>query len=216
MKSLYTAWLLAVMTLVSFGSSVTKAIAQTTYPFQATYNTEITTIPTSVPNILDTTIVGGSPDAPYGLTNIGIRIYAKLDPDTGVITDSPDPAVFGLEGLPLDTTFRLFGNGSDELFGINSDITTLNFKDLVGTGFGTLTITGGKGRFIGASGTLDLLENAILSPDPTAPIISDLTISGSFVVPKTVPEPKTDAMLVGISVIGTGLVLRRHRRASSV
>lgn len=39
MKSLYTAWVFGVaLTLVGFGSSVTKAIAQTTYPFQATYN----------------------------------------------------------------------------------------------------------------------------------------------------------------------------------
>lgn len=216
MKSLYTAWVFGVVTLVGFGASVTKAIAQNTYPFKTTYNTEITTKPTSVPNVLDTNIIGKSADAPYGLTNIRIGIYANLDPDTGVVTDSPDPAVFGLEGLPLNTTFSLFGNGSDKLFGINNDITTLDFKNLVGTASGTLTISGGEGRFRGATGSLDLLENATLSPDPTAPIISDLTISGSFVVPQAVPEPKTDAMLIGIGVIGASLMLRRHRRASTV
>lgn len=91
----------------------------------------------------------------------------------------------------------------------------LTRENLVGTGSSTITITGGEGRFIAANGTLNLLENATLSPDPTAPIESRLSISGSF---QAVPEPKPNITLVGLSVIGVGFLLRsrRSRRKGAV
>ena len=212
-KSLYTAWVFGVaLTLVGFGSSVTKASAQTTYPFQATYNSEITTKETNIPLVLDTTVIGESPDAPYGLTNLIIRNYSQVDPNTGVATYNSDPATFGLQNVPFGT-LTLSGQGNDKLFGTNKGTASLE------SGSGTISITGGEGRFRGATGTLDLFQTITSNPDPTgltAPIISPATISGSFLVSQAVPEPKTDAMLVGIGVIGAGLVLRRHRRVSTV
>jgi hypothetical protein len=211
-KSLYTAWVFSVVTLIGLGSTVTKAIAQTTYPFQATYNSEITTKTTAIPLVLDTTVIGQTPDAPYGLSNLIIRNYSQVDPNTGVATYNSDPATFGLQNVPFGT-LTLFGQGNDKLFGSNRGSASLE------SGSGTISITGGEGRFSGATGTLDLFQTITSNPDPTgltAPIISPATISGSFFVPQAVPEPKTDAMLVGISVIGAGLVLRRHRRASTV
>jgi hypothetical protein len=212
-KSLYTAWVFGVaLTLVGFGSSVTKASAQTTYPFQATYNSEITTKETNIPLVLDTTVIGESPDAPYGLTNLIIKNYSQVDPNTGVATYNSDPATFGLQNVPFGT-LTLSGQGNDKLFGTNKGTASLE------SGSGTISITGGEGRFRGATGTLDLFQTITSNPDPTgltAPIISPATISGSFVVSQAVPEPKTDAMLVGIGVIGAGLVLRRHRRVSTV
>lgn len=101
--------------------------------------------------------------------------YAEFNPDTGVFTFGPDPATFGLEGLPIGT-LTLSGNGSDKLFGTVSGSVSVDFENLVGTGSSTITITGGAGRFNRAIGTLDLLENATLSPDPTAPIESRLTL----------------------------------------
>ncbi|MGI2908063.1 PEP-CTERM sorting domain-containing protein [Tolypothrix sp. VBCCA 56010] len=213
MKSLYTAWVFGVtLTLVGFGSSVTKAIAQTTYPFQATYNAEITTKETDIPLVLDTTVRGETSDAPYGLTNLIIRNYSQVDPNTGVATYNSDPATFGLQNVPFGT-LTLSGQGNDKLFGTNRGTASLL------SGSGTISITGGEGRFRGATGSLDLFQTITSNPDPTgltAPIISLGTISGSFFVPKTVPEPKTVPMLVGIGVIGAGLVLKRHRRASIV
>ena len=212
-KSLYTAWVFGVaLTLVGFGSSVTKASAQTTYPFQATYNSEITTKETNIPLVLDTTVIGESPDAPYGLTNLIIRNYSQVDPNTGVATYNSDPATFALQNVPFGT-LTLSGQGNDKLFGTNKGTASLE------SGSGTISITGGEGRFRGATGTLDLFQTITSNPDPTgltAPIISPATISGSFLVSQAVPEPKTDAMLVGIGVIAAGLVLRRHRRVSTV
>jgi hypothetical protein len=127
-----------------------------------------------------------------------------------VFTYSADPAEFGLEGLPLDTTITLSGTGSDKLFGTNSGSTAVDFENLVGTGSGTITITGGEGKFIGAAGTLDLLENDTLSPDPTAPIEAQLTISGSF---QAVPEPSPNTTVIGISAIGAGLLLHSRRNS---
>ena len=211
-KSLYTAWVFSVVTLIGLGSTVTKAIAQTTYPFQATYNSEITTKTTAIPLVLDTTVIGQTPDAPYGLSNLIIRNYSQVDPNTGVATYNSDPATFGLQNVPFGT-LTLFGQGNDKLFGSNRGSASLE------SGSGTISITGGEGRFRGATGTLDLFQTITSNPDLTgltAPIISPARISGSFLVSQAVPEPKTDAMLVGISVIGAGLVLRRHRRSSTV
>lgn len=201
-----------VFSLVSVGASTPKAIAQTTYPFEATYNSEITNQVTNIPLVLDTTVIGESPDAPYNLTNLIIRNYSQVDPNTGVATYNSDPATFGLQNVPFGT-LTLFGQGNDKLFGTNAGTASLE------SGSGTISITGGEGRFIGATGTLDLFQTITSNPDPTgltAPIISPARISGSFLVSQGVPEPKTDAMLVAIGVIGTGLVLRRHRRSSTV
>lgn len=201
-----------VFSLVSVGASTAKAIAQTTYPFEATYNSEITNQATNIPLVLDTTVIGESPDAPYNLTNLIIRNYSQVDPNTGVATYNSDPATFGLQNVPFGT-LTLFGQGNDKLFGTNAGTASLE------SGSGTISITGGEGRFIGATGTLDLFQTITSNPDPTgltAPIISPARISGSFLVSQGVPEPKTDAMLLAIGVIGTGLVLRRHRRSSTV
>ncbi len=111
MRHLHSVWLVTTaLTLLSFGS-VASVNAQVTYPFQANYDTEIKLIPTSVPNLYKTDGKGESTDAPYGLTNFKLGNYAQIDLNTGVVTYGPDPAVFGLQGLPLDTTVTLFGNG---------------------------------------------------------------------------------------------------------
>ncbi len=201
-----------VFSLVSVGASTPKAIAQTIYPFEATYNSKITTQETNIPLVLDTTVIGETPDAPYNLTNLIIRNYSQVDPNTGVATYNSDPATFGLQNVPFGT-LTLFGQGNDKLFGTNAGTASLE------SGSGTISITGGEGRFIGATGSLDLFQTITSNPDPTgltAPIISPAKISGSFLVSQGIPEPKTDGMLVAIGVIGTGLVLRRHRRSSTV
>ncbi len=212
---LYTAWAVPVaLTLVGFGLEITPASAQTTYPFEATYNVEITTRPL-VGNISEATETGESVDAPYGLTNLTNLAYAEFDPNTNVFRFDSDPAALGLEGLPTGS-FDLFGSGSDRLFTTISGTTQADFVNLVGTGSSTITITGGEGRFSGATGTLKLLENDTFSPDPTAPINALYAISGSIEAPQAVPEPRTDATLVGIGAIGAGFLLRRHRHLRKV
>lgn len=210
--SSYTALLFGAVALVGFGASVPKAIAQTTYPFEATYNAEITNKPIA-PNISESFDVGESVDAPYGLTNIMNMTYAEFDPNTSVFRFDSDPAAIGLEGLPVGT-FTFFGSGSDRLLGRISGSASIDFENLVGTGSSTITIFDGEGRFTDASGILELSENATLSPDPTAPISSEFRISGSFQTPEAVPEPKADATLVAIGLIGGTFLLRRYRNGT--
>lgn len=207
MLRLHSVWLFcAALTLLGFGPGAAKATAQSTYPFEATYNAEITTKPTSAPNVIEPTVIGESADAPYGLTNLMIMNYASVDPDTGLVTFDSDPATFGLEGLPIGT-LTLSKNGSDKLFGTNRGTASLS------GGSGPITITGGEGKFIGATGTLELLQNNTSSPDPTgvtAPIEAQITISGSF---QAVPEPKPNATVIGIGAIGVGFLLHSSRNS---
>ncbi|HYX17754.1 MAG TPA: hypothetical protein VE944_26035 [Nostoc sp.] len=214
-KSPSTTWLsCAALTLLGFAADVPKAIAQTIYPFEAVYNVEITNIPIA-PNIFESTDVGKSIDAPYGLTNLTNLTYAEFDPATSVFRFSSDPAALNLEGLPV-STFSLFSSGSDRVFGSIVGTASLDFENFVGTGSSTITITGGEGRFIGATGILNLLESDTFTPDPTAPINSKFTISGSFQTPQAVPEPETNATLIGIGAVSVGFLLsRRNNKAAA-
>lgn len=214
-QNLSTAWLFcAALTLGGFGLGAAKVDAQTTYPFEATYNAKITNTlldQTDAGIILQTTTTGESANAPYGLTNVQSENYSSVDPDTGGVTYDTDPATFDLEGFPVGTA-TLFGDGSDRVFGTNRG--TLS-GDTVS---GTITLTGGEGKFIGATGTLNLFQTITSSPDSsgiTIPIEAPATISGSIQVPQAVPEPKTDATLVGIGAIGASFLLRRRRPSST-
>lgn len=100
------------------------------------------------------------------------------------------------------------------MFGTISGSVLADFQNLVGTGTSTVTITGGSGIFGSATGTLNVLDNDTFSPDPTAPIQARFSINGSFLTPQAVPEPKTEAALVGIGLIGIGFLLLRHRSRS--
>ena len=200
-------WLVPVaLTLTVFDLNATKAIAQTTYEFEAIYNVEVT-LKEIAPNILEATLVGESADAPYNLTQLMSMSYAQVDPNTGVSTASPDAAAFGLQGLPI-LTDKLFGSGDDSLTGTSTATNTTDITNFTGSGVGTLTITSGEGRFSGATGTLSLTDSYTISPDPTAPLIGQALVSGSI---KVVPEPGgVIGTLAGIGAIGIGFLLRRR------
>ncbi len=208
MLKLHSVWLVSTaFTLLSFGS-IASVSAQITYPFQANYDTEIRLTPTSVPYLYKADGSGESNDAPYSLTNFRLGDYAQIDPETGGVTYGPDPAVFGLEGLPLDTTVTLFGNGPSKLFATNNGTIS---PDHIGSG--TITLTGGEGMFISATGTLDLFEKITPIPNPDGSINlleAQISISGSF---QTVPEPRTNATVVGITAIGAGFLLHSRRNS---
>lgn len=196
-------------TLICLTVSTTRAIAQTIYPFEATYDSENTLVPIT-PDVSRVTITAKSTDAPYGLTSFVNTNYGLVDAATGTVTFRPDPAEFGLVNLPSGgVTF--FGTGSDQLFGTINGIAQLDFQNLVGTATGTFNITGGLGRFSGATGIFNFSEEDILNPDPTAPFKSRAVLSGSFQTPQTVPEPRNTTTLVGLGVIGIGFLLRRRR-----
>ncbi|MDZ8227998.1 hypothetical protein [Nostoc sp. ChiVER01] len=81
----------------------------------------------------------------------------------------------------------------------------------MGTVSDTISITGGEGTFDGAIGTLLLSENLTLNPDPTALVRGLPLISGSFQTFKTVPEPRNNAAIFSIALIGVRFLLRQHR-----
>lgn len=197
------------VTLLGFGLGVKSAEAQIIYPFETIQEYETTLVPIER-NISKVTNIGMSVDAPYGLTNFVNTNYSELNPNTGVLKFSPDPATFGLENLPFGS-ITYFGSTSDKLFGNISGTGLLDFQNLVGNVSGTITVTGGEGKFSGATGTLTFVENNTFSPNPTAPINGRNFVSGSIVAPTKVPESGTTTAIVGFGLIGASILLRRHK-----
>ncbi len=206
-------WLVPVaITFISVVSGAAKAIAQTTLPFDTSYDTEVILEPIT-PNISRASISGFNPDAPYGLTNFTSTNYSQFDPETGVFTFVPDAARLGLQGLPIGTDV-FSGSGDDQLFGSSNATAAIDLTSGTLNGSGTVTITGGAGRFSGASGILNFSETEPLNQDPTAPLRGQAFLNGSIEV---VPEPEAaTGTLVGMGVIGSSLLLRRLRRSSAV
>lgn len=213
----YTARLVGVaVLLVGFGLDA-SAIAQTNYEFSATYDTVVTIDPSFMPDegIFRATITGSSIDAPYGLTNFTSNTYGRFDPATNVSTFDANPSVFGLQGEPI-LSDRYYGS-SNELFGTASDMARFNFEQGTVSGDGTITITDGSGIFSNATGKITFTQNdRLASTDITEPFEGRARLDFSVETPQPVPEPGANATLVGMSVIGFGFLLRRHRRKSAM
>jgi hypothetical protein len=202
------------VTLLGFGLNLKSAQAQIIYPFETIQEYETTLEPIAA-NISKVTNIGINIGAPYGLTNFVNTNYNELNPNTGVFKFSPDPATFGLQNLPFGST-TYFGSTSDKLFGNISGTGLLDFQNVVGNISGTITVTGGEGKFSGATGTLTFVGNNTISPDPTAPTNGRNFVSGNIVTPKTIPESGTTAALVSFGLIGaTTLLLRQQKSKES-
>ena len=198
------------LSLVTVGASTTKAIAQTTYPFDVVYNTEVTLTPIPSTDVSKAFVSGFNSDAPYGLSNFSsINNYSRTDPNTGNLVFSQDPAKFDLQGLPIGRD-EFFGSGDDKLFGSSNATASFDFINRKLVGSGIITITGGAGRFTGATGILKFSEIESLNQAPTAPLKGQAFLSGSFQTPQKTPEPRTNATLFGICIIGIGFILRRR------
>lgn len=197
------------VTLLSFGLNLKSAEAQIIYPFETIQEYQTTLVPIER-NISKATNIGISIDAPYGLTDLVNVTYSELNPTTGEIKFSPDPATFGLENLPFGSV-TFFGSTSDKLFGTVSGTGLLDFKNLVGNVLGTITIAGGEGKFSGATGSLTFVENNTFTPDPTAPINSRAFVKGNIFAPTKVSESDTTVAIVGFGLIGATTLLRRHK-----
>ncbi|MUG92949.1 hypothetical protein F7734_11080 [Scytonema sp. UIC 10036] len=207
---LNTTWLFSVvLTLLSVVSSTAKAIAQTTFEFDTFYDTEVTLEPLT-PLISKATVIGFNPNAPYGLTNFtSINNYSQFNPATGVFTFVSNPAQFGLTGEIGSDSF--FGSGEDRLFGSSNATAAIDLTTNSLNGSGTITITGGSGRFIGATGTFSFTETESLDQDPTAgPLKGKAFLRGSFQIPQRVPEASANIALIGVGAIGAAYEF--HRR----
>ncbi|MBR8837449.1 MAG: hypothetical protein DSM106950_26420 [Stigonema ocellatum SAG 48.90 = DSM 106950] len=204
-------------TLVGFGSSIKSATAAT-FPFEVFYDTSVTLTPIPGSDVSRADVSGTNPDAPYGLTNFTSLNYSRTILENNVpiqIIFNPDPAAFGLQDLPIGTD-RFFGSGEDQLIGISSATAQFDFPNNQLVGSGTETITGGSGRFSGATGTLTFTESEPLDADPTAPLKGQAFLNGSINVPERVPEPTATTALISIALMGAGSVVRRLRQQASV
>ena len=204
----HSAWLIPVVTLLSFGSGAVRANAQTTTsPFNTTYETILTSEPvTSDVSLI--VISAENTDAPYGLTNFISSSYSQFNPTTSVLAFSADPTDFGLQDFPIGSDVY-FGSGINKLFGTTSGTSTLDFVNGTGTVSGTVNITDGEGIFTDATGTLTFTGNDRLNPDPTATLVSLTKVNGSI---EAVPEPGAGTgTLVAIGVIGACFILHRRR-----
>ncbi|MEA5598015.1 PEP-CTERM sorting domain-containing protein [Rivularia sp. UHCC 0363] len=210
-------WLIPVaLASFSIGSNIQRAAANTTFPFNTVYDTEVTVTPIDNSDVVKASVSGTNSNAPYGLTNFMSENYSRIDPGTGVGTFSADPTDLGLDPavFPL-LTDEFFGSGDDKLFGFSKITALFDFQTFKVSGEGSINITGGAGRFTGASGSLAFTENGNFDPNPTAPILGEAIISGSFQVPHQIPEPTTTVGLI-TGALGASLFLRQKRRKTTL
>lgn len=201
------------LTIVGLGSSVQSASAQTIFPFNTVYDTVVTLTPILGTDVSRALVVGVNPDAPYGLTNFrSFNNYSRIDPITGNFVFVQDASIFGLSGFPIGGEV-FSGNGIDKLFGNSTATAAFDFPNNVLFGTGTINITGGEGKFSGANGIINFTEIEPLNADPTAPLVGQAFLNGSFVVPQQVPEPATNTGLVGMGLIGAALVVKRRYKS---
>lgn len=202
----HSLWLLPLaVTLISFASNSTKALANTTYAFSANYDILSTATPIT-PNVLTATLSGESTDAPYGLNTISGFNYVEIDFATGFFRFNTDPATFGLPGLPVGTI--VFGSGVNKLFGTDSATGQIDFTTNTAIASGIFNITGGEGIFARARGTLSFFEVDTLSSDPSIPNRARASVTGFI---QTVPEPQTNTTIVAMGMIAGGMLLRNRR-----
>jgi hypothetical protein len=206
-----TTWLIPVaLTLVGFGLSFTPAIAQTTYSFSANYDLLNGGSPLTPDfEYSEIYVSGQSTDAPFGLTELSGLTYLH-DFGDGTFVANTDPSVFGFPNLPVGS-FLFESSSGDKLFGSETASGTVDLQTFAVENRGTITLTGGEGRFEGATGTLSFLEHGTRA----VPYIGTFAVNGSFQVAssQTVPEPRTDTVLLSIGAIGAGVLLYRRRRS---
>lgn len=212
-------WLIpTALTIVSLGSSIQSAAAQSsynTYTFSTNYNTTVTIDPTFRPDlgIVRATITGKSVEpAPYGLDFFTSNTYGQLqpieNPSINKYIFNSDASVFGLDGQQVFSD-RYYG-GSNELFGSASDRAEINFAEGTIKGGGTISIFGGTGLFQNVTGTITFNQEDKLGP-PGVPSQGLATLNFTLQTPKQVPEPSATISLIVMGVTGVGSLMYRHR-----
>lgn len=215
----HSLWLLGVaLTIINFSSNTVKANAQTTYTFNASYDTVgKSSFDPSNPTAPEQVIfLGSSTNAPYNLTEFNSLIYSQFDQSTASFTTNSDPRIIGLQNGE-DGYIILGVNNNNQLSGTYSGSGRVDFQNNTTIESGTFTITGGKGIFTGATGTLSADAFNILpaqGEDPST-FISQRSFSGSFQTLRAVPESTSVMALVGIGLGASFLLYQRHRRIAA-
>lgn len=199
----HSIWVVPVAATLLVGSVASANAQPIDLPFTATFFSTTTLEPTTVPNVFRATDIATSANAPYGLTRFINVNFAQVNLTTGEIPFSADPTAFGLQEPISTATF--FGEGSDRLFATFTGSASL----VTNTSSGTIDIFGGEGKFSGATGTLNFLEQ--ITPLSPVSFSGRATLSGTIRTSQPVPEPGTiAATLVVLGVEGMNLLLRRR------
>ena len=199
-------------TFISFGVSATSAVAETIFPFETIYNT-ISVFKEVRHGISQITVTGESETAPYGLTNLFSLSYGQLNLETNELITTQDPVRFGNSDLPFGEN-KIFSSNNDDSVFVRESVARpfpIDFENQTASIFSTLNITGGSGRFNGATGTLNVSVEDTLTSDSTAFSRGRVKYSGYFQTPQAVPEPRNITMLVGMGAIGVGCLIRRRK-----
>lgn len=181
------------------------------------------------PEILDVRVTGESINSnpPFGLANFtsdtfGLPLPPQVNPETGLPTRQvsifrANPADLSVNVPPPAFSDVYFGDDTNnKLFGLANDQAIFNFVEGTVEGFGTITIVGGEGIFEGASGQIEFTQRDVLAP-PGVSTRGEARLDFSVqVAPQAVPEPKTNATLAGVGVIGTLFLLRQRRQRSGL
>lgn len=138
------------------------------------YETEVSFEP-YIDDVQIVTVTGTSNDAPFGLTELNTSNYSTIDED-GQFLFSAEPDDFGVEGEILIDEFS--SEGKNELFGISGGMGKVDFEEGTVSGIGEIEITGGRGIFKNASGTLNFEETEILAES-----MGTAVVSGTVTVP---------------------------------
>lgn len=180
------------------------------------------------PEILDVTVTGESVDSnvPFGLTNFSSNTYGlplppQIDPATGQATRQvsifrADPAALNVNAPTPEFSDVYFGDDTgNKLIGLANDQAIFDFVEGTVEGNGIITIVGGEGIFEGASGRIEFTQQDVLGAPGEASTQGEAKLDFFVQTPgntESVPEPKADATIAAIGVIGTGFLLHRRRR----
>ena len=144
------------------------------FDLYAVYETEVSFEP-YIDDVQIVSTTGTSENAPFGLTELDTSNYSTID-ENGQFLFGGNPEDFGVEGEILIDEFS--SEGENELFGISSGMGEVDFEEGVVSGIGEIEITGGRGIFEDASGTLTFEETEVL-----AETMGTAVVTGTVTIP---------------------------------
>ena len=159
------------------------------------------------------------PPGPSPLCGVG-RLLISFNPGNAISTGQSNFGAFASSqqhcltppGTYDDGVFDYAFEAGDMFFGTYSGMLSPSEVEGVLNNAIELVVTGGTGRFLGATGVI----NGVGTLDRRVPrTVSELTLSGTLDLP-AVPEPATWGMMIlGLGGVGAALRLRTAGRAAA-
>lgn len=206
------------LSLVTIGSCIIPSQAQALIKFSKEYNFSTSSTPILEKNLLVGPGEGVTTGADFSLNLFKSLVYANLtDASLSVQTGVPfvydsNPQTFGQNEAEMGITF--FGEDNDKLFGTLKGTNTVDPATFNTITSGKIGITGGEGRFKGASGSGTVLGN--FSLDLTKPVnTGKVLVNLSFDAPKSIPE-NTNSVGTAFAALCAGVMLKKAYRVQQI